>query len=151
HGPRAVRTGIGGASAAVLVTEEPTGRPLSEVETDQVTDGVLDAVWREVTTLHIAGLSHGNLDGSRITVDTDGQVALDDFSSADATGQQFWQRRDDAAVLVLTAAIVGNDRAVAAAVRARDKQQVTDLLPVVQPAAASAETRRSEKHLGKTL
>ena len=86
-----------------------------------------------------------------VVVSTDGQVGLNDFSAADATDESFWQRRDDAAVLVGTALIVGNERAVAAAVKARDGQQITDMLPVVQPVVMPAGTRHGHKHLSQEL
>ena len=47
-------------------------------------------------------------------VDDGGEIAFDDFSSADASGEQYWRDRDDAALLVLTAQLVGDDRAIAA-------------------------------------
>ena len=56
--------------------------------------------------LHSAGISHGELDPVRILVG-DGHVALDDFTSADATDQQVWIDRDVAAVLVATSQRVG--------------------------------------------
>ena len=56
-------------------------------------------------------------------VDDDGEVAFDDFSSADASGEQYWRNRDDAALLVLTAQLVGDDRAIAAMVDTLGKER----------------------------
>ena len=100
--------------------------------------------------LHSAGISHGELDPVRIRV-ADGHVALSDFSSADATDQQVWIDRDVAAVLVATSQRVGNDRAIAAAVRTLGKERVGEVLPVVQPAALPVATTKGTKHLGKAL
>jgi uncharacterized membrane protein YbhN (UPF0104 family)/membrane-associated phospholipid phosphatase/tRNA A-37 threonylcarbamoyl transferase component Bud32 len=151
HASRLVRTGVGGADAAIIVTEPPAGRRLDELEPEQVTDDVLAAIWDEVSQLHAAGMSHGNLDSSRIIVSAGGAIGLDDFSSADATGEPQWQHRDDAAVLVNTALIVGNDRAIAATVKALDKARIASLIPVVQPAALPVQTRHGIKHSSKTL
>jgi len=115
-----------------------------------VSDAALAALWAEVDRLHCAGISHGDLDASRILV-TDGQVALEDFSAADATGVQAWLDRDIAAVLVATALRVGNERAVAAAVDALGKERVGAAIPLVQPAALPAGTTKGVKHLGKVL
>ncbi len=93
HAPRVVKTGVGGPDAAVLVTTRQAGRPLAELADDEITDDVLASVWHEVDQLHRAGISHGELDPLRIRVD-DGVAALDDFSAADATGEQFWLDRD---------------------------------------------------------
>ena len=111
---------------------------------------MLDALWAEVKTLHAAGITHGELDPLRIVV-SDGHVALDDFSEADATTQQFWMDQDVAAALVATALRVGNERAIAAAVRALGKERVGEVLPVVQPAAVPAATTTGVKHLNKAL
>ena len=150
HAPHVVRTGIGGPDAAVLVTTPVDGTRLGDLEDAQITDEVLDALWAEVKTLHAAGITHGELDPLRIVV-SDGHVALDDFSEADATTQQFWMDQDVAAALVATALRVGNERAIAAAVRALGKERVGEVLPVVQPAAVPAATTTGVKHLNKTL
>jgi glycosyltransferase 2 family protein len=150
HVPTVVKTGEGGADAAVLVTAPLTGTPLADLGDDAITDDVLAATWREVQELHKAGISHGNLDPLRIVVN-DGQVALDDFSAADATGQQQWIDRDVAAVLVASALRVGNDRAIGAAVKALGSDRVAAVLPMVQPAAVPTTTTKGVKQLGKTL
>jgi uncharacterized membrane protein YbhN (UPF0104 family)/membrane-associated phospholipid phosphatase/tRNA A-37 threonylcarbamoyl transferase component Bud32 len=150
HAPHVVRTGIGGPEAAVLVTTPVQGTRLVDLSDDELTDAVLDEIWAEVTALHAAGISHGELDALRIVVN-DGHVELDDFSDADATTEQFWMDQDIAAVLVATALRVGNDRAIAAAVRALGKDRVGEVLPVVQPAALPGATAKGHKHFGKDL
>jgi uncharacterized membrane protein YbhN (UPF0104 family)/tRNA A-37 threonylcarbamoyl transferase component Bud32 len=150
HAPNVVKTGVGGADAAVLVTTRVDGRSLSELADDEITDDVLAAIWHEVDGLHRAGVSHGELDPLRIRVH-DGTAALDDFSSADATGEQFWMNRDVAAVLVATAQRVGNERAIAAAVAALGKERVGQVLPVVQPSTLPPETTKGTKHLSREL
>ena len=114
---RLVRTGVGGADAAVLVTDPPPGTPLGRaLDRPGHRRPCSPPVWSQIDCLHQAGISHGNLDALRILVAADGSVALDDFSSADASGEQYWFDRDDAAFLVLSAQIVGDERAIAAAV-----------------------------------
>ena len=56
-----------------------------------------------------------------------------------------------AAVLVDTAQLVGNDRAIAAAVTALGKDRVGEVIPFVQPAALPPGTVVGKKHLAKTL
>ena len=94
---RLVATGVGGADAAVLVTTPPAGTPIGALPTDEVSDAVLADAWQQLDRLHHAGIAHGNIDTLRVVVDDDGSVAFDDFSSADATGEQYWYDRDDAA------------------------------------------------------
>src|SRR5262249_48136193 len=76
-------------------------------------------------------------------------VALDDFSSADATGQRAWMDRDVAAVLVETAQKVGNERAIAAATKSLGNDRAGEGLPGVQPAALPAATTKGGNHAGK--
>jgi uncharacterized membrane protein YbhN (UPF0104 family)/membrane-associated phospholipid phosphatase len=151
HSARLVRTGVGGADAAVLVTGPPRGTPLAELPAERVTDAVLAAAWAQLDCLHHAGISHGNLDGLRILVDDSGSVALGDFSAADATGEQYWFDRDDAALLVLSAQIVGDERAVAVAVQALGTDRLAEVIPVVQPAALPSGLTQGVKHQAKAL
>jgi uncharacterized membrane protein YbhN (UPF0104 family)/membrane-associated phospholipid phosphatase/tRNA A-37 threonylcarbamoyl transferase component Bud32 len=146
-----VKTGVGGPDAALLVTTPPPGTSLSQLEPAQITFGVLAAIWEQVNKLHAAGISHGNLDPSRILIAADGTVSFDDFTSADASGEQYWLDRDGAAVLVGTALLVGNTHATAAAVNVLGTERVGALIPMVQPAALPAETTHGIKHLSKVL
>lgn len=151
NAPRLVKTGIAGPDAALLVTTSPTGTPLGDLTADQVTDDVLASIWSQVQKLHHAGIAHGNLDPAHLLVAADGTVTLDDLSASDTAAQQYWQDRDVAAVLVATALQVGNDRAIAAAVKALGKDRVGEVIAVVQPAALPHATTHGTKHLGKTL
>jgi glycosyltransferase 2 family protein len=151
HAARLVRTGVGGADAAVLVTTPPAGRAIGALAPEAVTDAVLAAAWEQLDRLHHAGIAHGNLDGLRVLVDGDGQVAFDDFSSADATGEPYWVHRDDAALLVLTAQLTGDERAVAAVVSALGKERAAAIIPVVQPAALPPGLTKAVKHQSKAL
>ena len=45
---RLVRTGVGGADAAVLVTAPPTGTPIGSLASERVTDAVLGAAWKQL-------------------------------------------------------------------------------------------------------
>jgi uncharacterized membrane protein YbhN (UPF0104 family)/membrane-associated phospholipid phosphatase len=147
---RLVRTGVGGADAAVLVTTPPAGSPIGALPTDEVSDAVLADAWQQLDRLHHAGIAHGNLDALRVVVD-EGAVAFDDFSGAQASGEQYWYDRDDAALLVMTAQLVGDERAIAAAVDALGKERMAAVIPVVQPAALPAGLTAGVKHQGKAL
>jgi uncharacterized membrane protein YbhN (UPF0104 family)/membrane-associated phospholipid phosphatase len=147
---RLVGTGVGGADAAVLVTTPPAGTPISELPVDRLTDAVLADAWEQLDRLHRAGIAHGNIDALRVVLDDD-RVAFDDFSAADATGEQYWSNRDDAALLVMTAQLVGDERAIAAAVDTLGKERMAAVIPVVQPAALPAGLTTGVKHQGKAL
>jgi uncharacterized membrane protein YbhN (UPF0104 family) len=78
-------------------------------------------------------------------------VAFDDFSVADASGDEYWRNRDDASMLVLTAQLVGTDRAIAAMVEGIGKERAGAVIPVVQPAALPKALTKGVKHQGKDL
>ncbi len=151
HASKLVKTGIGGPDAAMVVTAPPSGTPLAQLEPSQVTFKLLAAVWEQLHKLHAAGISHGNLDTTRILVADDGTVAFDDFTSADASGEQYWLDRDVVAVLVGTALMVGNEHATAPAVNVLGAERVGEVIPMVQAAALPAETGKGVKHVGKAL
>jgi uncharacterized membrane protein YbhN (UPF0104 family) len=148
--PSLIRTGAAGPEAAMLITAAPVGAPLDEVGVSAITDAVLADAWKQILRLHDAGISHGTLDGHHVLVQ-DGKVSFDDFSSADANADQYWIDRDSAGFLVATALLVGNDRAVAAAVDGLGKERVAALIPFVQPAALPPRVSHGQKHLSKTL
>jgi len=151
HAARLVRTGVGGADAAVLVTAPPAGTPIGELPIERVTDTVLESAWQQLDQLHRAGIAHGDLDGLRVLVTDDGDVAFDDFSAADASGEAYWIHRDGAALLVLTAQLVGDERAVASMVATLGKEPAAAIIPVVQPAALPAGVTKGVKHQSKAL
>ena len=67
------------------------------------------------TQLHAAGISHGNLDASRILVDRRRHDRPSTTSRRPTPpASEYWRNRDVAAVLVDTAQLVGNERAIAA-------------------------------------
>jgi uncharacterized membrane protein YbhN (UPF0104 family) len=148
---RLERTGVGGADAAVLVTTPPCGTPIGSMPVERITDDVLAAAWEQLDALHTAGIAHGTLDGLRVLVDDDGAVAFDDFNAADASGADYWRNRDDASLLVLTAQLVGDDRAIAAMVGAIGEERAGAVIPVVQPAALPSGLTKGRKHQGKEL
>src|SRR6478735_16567 len=128
---------------ALLVVEEMAGTELFDLDADTVTDHVLDDVWTELRTLHAARVAHGKLDARHVLVDGAGpskQVRIVGFDFA-ASSARFRQTAGDVAqLLAATTAIVGAERAVAAAVRVVGKETVAAALPVLQPAALSGWT-----------
>jgi uncharacterized membrane protein YbhN (UPF0104 family)/membrane-associated phospholipid phosphatase len=147
---RLVRTG-GNDDAAVLVTKPPSGTAIRDLASENITETVLKQAWTQLSQLHRAGIAHGNLDGLRVLVADDGAVAFDDFSSADASGEQYWHDRDDAALLVLTSQLVGDERAIASAVDTLGKERAAAFIPVVQPAALPPGLTQGIKHQAKAL
>ena len=148
--PRLVRTGIAGPDAALLVTEAPEGRPLDELD-DDLDDVRLAAAWTELAALHAAGIAHGDLGADRLLLRDDGSVAFSDLGDAQLGTLQYWRDGDVAALLATTAALVGNDRAIGAAVATLGAAPVGAAIPLLQPAALPRRTGRDVEHFAKVL
>jgi undecaprenyl-diphosphatase len=136
--PRVVVAGSS-ASLALLVVEEVAGTELYDLDASAVSDGLLDRLWTELRTLHDARVAHGKLDARHVLVD-DGDVRLVGFDYASSSARFRQTSGDVAQLLAATTAIVGAERAVAAAVRVVGKETVAAALPVLQPAALSGWT-----------
>jgi glycosyltransferase 2 family protein len=136
--PRVVLAGTSGA-LALLVVEQVAGTELYDLDAESVTDARLDRTWAQVRTLHAARIAHGKLDGRHVLVDgARPRVVGFDFASSSARFRQ--TSGDVAQLLAATAAIVGPDRAVAAAVRTLGRECVAAALPMLQAAALSGWT-----------
>jgi uncharacterized membrane protein YbhN (UPF0104 family) len=149
--PQLLRTGVAGPDAALLVTRRPAGAPLAELAAEAVTDEVLAEAWQQLVRLHEAGIAHGAVDGRHLVVGTGGAVELTDLDHSDVGGERYWRDRDVATLLMTTAHLAGNDRAIAAACQALDTEQLAAALPLIQPASLPRDSAHGEKHLAKTL
>jgi uncharacterized membrane protein YbhN (UPF0104 family) len=138
-----VIAGIAGArETALLVLREPDGLPLPDADPDRVTDAVLDDAWQNLARLHDAGLAHGMMQAANVVLLADCTTAFVDFAHASSGAPAERRLVDAVELLATTAALVGEERALAAAVRALGREGLADVLPLLEPAALSAETRR---------
>lgn len=131
--PTVVTTGTAGPGAAVYVERPVEGTPLSQLSSEEVSEAVLEDVWRAVSRLHDAGIAHLDLTAENVLVTDDGP-ALTAFASAMVSDPLDFRRNDIAALLVATDRIVGADRAVAAAAFGVGRERLTDALPFLQSA-----------------
>src|SRR5262249_7670665 len=74
-----------------------------------------------------------------------------DLGFAPIGNSAYWRNRDVATLLVVTSQLVGNDRAITAAVNVIGKQALGDAIPLIQPAALPRAVSRSVPHASKTL
>jgi glycosyltransferase 2 family protein len=102
-------------------------------------------LWLEVSRLHRAGIAHRSLHTGNIMVGGDGCPRLVDFGFAElaATGRQM--AIDTAELLTSLAGRIGPDRAVGSALPAIGRDGVAAAVPLLQPLALSASTRRRIK------
>jgi len=132
-----VAAGMAAQRDALLVTET-TGRPLRTLDPHQIDDELLEGIWRNAARLHDLGVAHRRLDGSRIVVRPDRTPAFGDFGDAEVAADDSDIAADRAQVLVATALAAGLERAAAAALAALGSDALSQVLPLLQPAAVDA-------------
>ncbi len=137
-----IAAGMATGRDALLVIEV-NGDLLVDREPDSVDDGVVRSAWAMLGKLHATGVAHGQLDAFRVAVLPDGTAALLDFAGARVAAPDSFVLADRAQLLVTTALVVGNDRAVAVAADALGAEGLAAVLPFLQAPALSRTTRRA--------
>ncbi len=138
--PPVLSAGIAGPGAALLVLRAVGAVPLAELDPTVVTDDLLVAIWTEVATLQRARIAHGLLDAEHVVISPEGPWIVG-FDHARATGDEQLQALDIAELLVATASLVGEARAVRAAASVLGRAKLATALPFLQPAALTRATR----------
>jgi glycosyltransferase 2 family protein len=131
--------------SVLLTMDLVAGTSLDEVPADRITDQLARALWREVGRLHRARIAHRSLHGSNIMIGRDGSAVLVDFSFAELAATSRQRAIDVAELLTSLADRIGPDRAVANAAAEIGASGVATAVPLLQPLALSAGTRRAIK------
>jgi uncharacterized membrane protein YbhN (UPF0104 family) len=142
HVGRLIKAGDG---SVLLTMELIAGQPLDEIPDANITDKLARDLWLQVSRLHQARIAHRSLHAGNIMVGGDGCPRLVDFSFAElaATGRQ--TAIDTAELVTSLAGRIGPDRAVGSALPAIGRDGVAAAVPLLQPLALSASTRRRIK------
>ncbi|HUV18859.1 MAG TPA: lysylphosphatidylglycerol synthase transmembrane domain-containing protein [Ilumatobacteraceae bacterium] len=145
--PAVVEAGQAEGGDVVLVVAEPHGTPIGELDADDgtgVTDESLQELWRALDRLRGVNVAHGNL-GARTVRIGDGGPSFVDFehSSMLPTAQQFGA--DVASLLGTTAAVVGIEQAVDAALAGYPRRRLVAALPYLQDAVVDPSLRTQMK------
>jgi uncharacterized membrane protein YbhN (UPF0104 family) len=135
--------GLAEGRDAILVVDTGDARPLFALGADEVDDAAIARIWELETRLFDARIAHGQLDGDAIVVRPDGTPALADLGGATVSATTVALQADRAQLLVATALAVGSERAVRAALAALGSDAIASVLPYLQPAALSRQTRRA--------
>src|SRR3954452_17487510 len=146
-----VTAGLAEGRDAILVIDTGDARPLSVLSADDIDDATLTRIWELDAKLFRARIAHGRLDAGAIVVRPDGTPAVGDLGDASVSSATIALQADGAQRLVATALIVGFDRAVSAAQAALGGDAMAAVLPYLQPAALSSETRRALSDSGWKL
>lgn len=131
-----------GTEDAVLVLAPPPGRPLGEVAADDLPDAALVDAWALLGHLRRAQIALGALAPDQVVVEGDG-VGITGLHDAEGSAAPDRLDRDAAELLVVLALATGPERAVTAARDALGPDGLADVLPLLQPAALSRDTRRA--------
>jgi undecaprenyl-diphosphatase len=143
--PPVVVAGTAGPGTALIASRPLSGTQLCDVDPASVGDATLVALWQQVAELHGARVSHGRLNCKHVVVDGD-RVGIADFEFATGAAAHGRRASDVAELLVSTAQLVGDDRAVACAREGIGDAAVVEALPYLQPAALSHDLRTDHRH-----
>lgn len=152
--PEVVCTATAGPGAAVYVERPIDGTALADMAADDLTEPLLESVWRQVSILHAAGIAHLDLTLDHIVCDL-GRIGFTAFDHAIAGDRHDYRRYDIATLLVATAEVVGADRAVAAAAFGLGRTRLNEALAVIQssvlPSSIGSRSRPDRKALAARI
>jgi glycosyltransferase 2 family protein len=135
--PEIAEAGTAGPTGdALLVSRLPPGMALSDADAAEISDAMLDDLYRQLLILRRARIAHGAISGDAVLVDPAAQtVTLADFrnASAGASADQF--DRDMAGALAATAVAVGTERAADSAARCLEPELLDGALRHLQKPA----------------
>ena len=129
--------------SALLVMERVNGSSLDRTPGQDISDTMLRELWQQVDRLHRARIAHRSLRAANIVADRAGQPWIVDFSFSELGATPRQMALDVAELLASLAAMVGAGRAVGSAAAVIGPDGVAAAVPLLQPLALSAGTRRA--------
>jgi uncharacterized membrane protein YbhN (UPF0104 family) len=128
--PEVVAAGSSGFSRdAALVCRMPGGTRLSDVESDALSDAMLDSVIGQFLTLRSERIAHGAVSGDTIVVDPgSGATGLLDFRNATSNAASDRLDRDLAGAVAALGLVAGPEQASASAARCLPADVLTSVL-----------------------
>jgi glycosyltransferase 2 family protein len=138
--PEVVTAALGPDGDAVVVTRQPDLVPLESSSPDEVSDELLEDLWRQVARLHSAGISHGRLNASNVLA-VEGRPLLVDLSAATLGAPQSALDIDVAELIAACTVLVGPERALRQALDAGWGGAIARVLPYLQRAALTPHLR----------
>src|SRR6266700_2318606 len=132
--------------SALLAMDRVDGSSLDRIPVQRLSDTMLRTLWEQVGILHRARIAHRSLRAANIVADGTGRPWVVDFSFSELGATQRQMALDVAELLASLAAIIGAERAVATAAAVIGPAGVAAAVPLLQPLALSAGTRRAVAH-----
>jgi uncharacterized protein (TIRG00374 family) len=151
--PEIVEAGVAGVTRdALLVSRVPGGRLLSECEAEDVSEGVLHDLYRQLLILRQARIAHGAINGEAVLIEPATEtVTLMEFRDAVSHASEDQLDRDLAGTLAATALVVGTDRAALTAARSLPPDILAGALRHLRKASLDSSIGRSLRGTGKLL
>lgn len=131
-----------GHGPALLVRQRIEGRRLSELEPEEVDDGLLQEIWHQVALLGSARIAHHELTASNVLVDENAKPWLLDFAFAKAGADDTRLAQDRAEMLISVTSVVGIDRALDSALAVLGRAELVPALTYLQPLALPTHIRQ---------
>ncbi len=129
--------------SALLAMDRVDGSSLDQIPVQRLSDSMLRKVWDQVDRLHRARIAHRSLRPANIVADGTGRPWIVDFSFSELGATPRQMALDTAELLASLAAIIGADKAVATAAAVIGPDSLAAAVPLLQPLALSAGTRRA--------
>ncbi len=149
--PESVGVAQAGASLLLLEKALPPSSSLSDLESEAITDDLLDDIWTQLVRAHQHALAHRDLTFESIRIDTNNHAWLVNWFRSDFATSSLNRRVDTAQMLTLLAARVGAERAIASARRAYTSDYLRSCAPLIQraviPFSTTSAVRRSDSDL----
>jgi membrane-associated phospholipid phosphatase/tRNA A-37 threonylcarbamoyl transferase component Bud32 len=131
--------------AALLAQERISGKGLDGLSAEELDDGVLRKIWRQVALLRQSRIAHRDLRQANVLVDGHGEPWLIDFGFGEAGASERRLNQDIAEMMASLACLVGPERPVATALEILGAVAVLGAAPLLQPLALSTATRTDLK------
>jgi uncharacterized membrane protein YbhN (UPF0104 family) len=132
-----------GDGSALLAMDRVDGSSLDLIPAQRVSDAVIRELWTQVDMLHRARIAHRSLRAANVVIDGAVRPWIVDFSFSELGATHRQMALDVAELLASLAVITGAGRAVTGAAAVIGRDGVAAAVPLLQPLALSAGTRRA--------
>ncbi|MDR2895050.1 MAG: flippase-like domain-containing protein [Propionibacteriaceae bacterium] len=135
-------------SMLIIRQASSPARPLSTMASDEISDDIIDQIWRQLLKAHRCGVTHRSLTADCVMVTPaptqaagPATINLYGWETGDLASAALAKRIDLAQLLALTVLAVGQERAIAVARRHMNASELADLGPLMQAAALPRRSR----------
>ncbi|MDO5049118.1 MAG: lysylphosphatidylglycerol synthase transmembrane domain-containing protein [Actinomycetaceae bacterium] len=136
--------GVTAAGDSVFTVQHPVQEALllADVPRERLTDEVLDRFYKELKAAHRRGISHRALDESALALDSGDRAWILNWDEGQVATSNLNRRIDLAQLITVLALAVGQERALASALRVFDRRTLQLATPVMQKAVLPSKTRK---------